>query len=130
MWRYFGKSKPNFKSGYEFKMKYPFDRRKRESDRVKEKYPTKVPIIIEKEDNTRLPSCRKQKILVEKDITVGQFLYIIRKNIDLDSSQALFMFVNESCIPASDALLGEVYNKYQDKDGFLYVLYSAENTFG
>jgi GABA(A) receptor-associated protein len=67
--------------------------------------------------------------LVPSDLTVGQFVYVVRKRISLAPEKALFVFVGAT-LPPSAALLATVYDKHKDRDGFLYVQYSSENTFG
>ena len=62
-------------------------------------------------------------------MTIGQFVYVIRKRINLKSEQALFVLINNSLQP-SNKLLEEIYEDCKDDDGFLYVIYSSENTFG
>ena len=71
----------------------------------------------------------KNKYLVSGDMTMSQFIYIIRKRIQLKSSEALFFFVNNILCNNSQSMI-EIYNLYKDKDGFLYIEYSSENTFG
>lgn len=63
------------------------------------------------------------------DLTVGQFVYVIRKRIKLPSEKAIFIFVND-ILPPTAALINTIYEEHKDEDGFLYVLYSGENTFG
>ena len=63
------------------------------------------------------------------DLSVGQFVYVIRKRIKLPSEKAIFIFVND-ILPPTAALISTVYEEHKDDDGFLYVLYSGENTFG
>ncbi len=63
------------------------------------------------------------------DLTVGQFVYVIRKRIKLPSEKAIFIFVND-ILPPTAALISTIYEEHKDEDGFLYVLYSGENTFG
>lgn len=129
--KYLVKSNPvPSKSGYEFKMQHSFDKRKEESLRIREKDPNKVPVILEKSDSSTIQNINKHKMLLQKDITVGQFLYIIRKQIKLDATEALFIFVDNKYIPGTNSTMGEVYNSHADKDGFLYITYSAEQTYG
>jgi len=40
-----------------------------------------------------------------------------------------FLFV-EDVLPPSSALMSQIYEKHKDSDGFLYITYSGENTFG
>lgn len=118
------------KSGYEYKMQHSFEKRKEESTLLKQKYPDKIPVIIEKSDTSLIQTMEKQKILLQKDITIGQFLYIIRKQIKLESTEALFLFVDNRYIPQTSKTISEIYNLYADKDGFLYITYSPEQTYG
>lgn len=67
--------------------------------------------------------------MVPVDLSVGQFVYVIRKRIKLPSEKAIFIFVND-ILPPTAALISTVYEEHKDDDGFLYVLYSGENTFG
>lgn len=56
-------------------------------------------------------------------------MYVIRKRIALSPEKALFVFVN-GVLPPTAALLSTVYDEHADADGFLYVTFSGENTFG
>ena len=100
-----------------------------EAKRIMTKYPTRIPIIVNKHKNCSLPDIDKQKYLVDKDMNMREFLYVIRKRIQLESSQALFIMINNTLV-SSNNLLGEIYEDKANKDGFLYVIYSSENTFG
>ena len=71
----------------------------------------------------------KKKYLVPADLTVGQFHYVIRKRIKLAPEKALFLFCSNS-IPPNAALMSTVYEEQKDDDGFLYIQYSGESTFG
>ena len=62
-------------------------------------------------------------------MTMNSFIYVIRNIIKLKSEQALFIIINnELC--SSNQNMEDIYNKYKNEDGFLYVEYSGENTFG
>jgi GABA(A) receptor-associated protein len=113
----------------DFKNKFTEKYRITECERIKNKYPNRIPIIVCKDKNCKLVNIDKQKFLVPKDMNMGQFIYIIRKRISLESSEALFVLVNHHLIPGNN-VLDEVYEKHKDKDGFLYVSYTSENTFG
>ncbi|KAI8923278.1 autophagy protein Atg8 ubiquitin like protein [Entophlyctis helioformis] len=112
-----------------FKDDHPFEKRKLEADRIKEKYPDRIPCIVEKAEKSDIPNIDKKKYLVPCDLTVGQFVWVIRKRIKISSEKAIFIFVNNVLPPAS-SLLSEVYAQHKDEDGFLYIVYSSENTFG
>ena len=112
-----------------FRKNHPFEKRLQESNRILEKYPARIPIICEKHYGSDVPDIDKKKYLVPVDLTMGQLVFVIRKRIKLQPAVGLFLFVNNS-IPPTSMLMGDVYQKYQNDDGFLYVVYSGENTFG
>lgn len=67
-----------------------------ESNRIKEKYPDRIPVICEKAPKSGLPSIgNKKKFLVPADVTIASFIYVVRKRMTLDADQALFMFVRQ-----------------------------------
>ncbi len=117
-----------------FKSANSLDSRKLESQRIRAKYPDRIPVIIEKKDDeteTRggLPDIDRNKYLVPNDLTVGQFVYMIRKRIRLTPDKAIFLFVKNTLPPVSKTVL-DVFEEYRDEDGFLYLTYSGERTFG
>eukprot|EP00980_Cylindrotheca_fusiformis_P002713 scaffold627_cov125-Cylindrotheca_fusiformis.AAC.30 len=105
------------------------EKRKSEAERIRVKYPDRVPVICEKADRSDIPDIDKKKYLVPADLTVGQFHYVIRKRIKLAPEKALFLFCSNS-IPPNAALMSTVYEEQKDEDGFLYIQYSGESTFG
>ena len=108
--------------------KFPFEKRKLESERVLAKYPNRIPIICERY-TVGDPDIDRKKYLVPDDLSISNFLYVIRKRIKLEPEKALYMFVNGKILNGS-GVLAQVYDINQDKDGFLYVKYTLENTFG
>ncbi|KAG5184806.1 microtubule-associated anchor protein [Tribonema minus] len=112
-----------------FKQEHPFEKRKAEAERIRAKYPDRIPVICEKADKSDIPDIDKKKYLVPADLTVGQFIYVIRKRVKLDPDKAIFIFVNDT-IPQTSALMSQIYADKADEDMFLYVKYSSEGTFG
>lgn len=110
-----------------FKKIYTLNERKEEFNKIHNGFPNRIPAIVEPCNN--LPPLGKSKFLLPEDITMGQFIYIIRKRMNLDPHEALFFFINGR-IMSSSTLIIEIYERYKDIDGFLYVVYSKENTFG
>ena len=78
-----------------------------ESKRILEKYPDKIPIIIStKDDNITVD---KNKYIVPRNITMGQFIYIVRKKISLGPGQALFFFCDKK-LPITALYCPDVFN--------------------
>ena len=121
-----------FISDKKFIDKFTFFERQTESYKIIKRYPDRIPVICEK--NTRdigVPDIDKHKYLVPYNLTIGQFIYVIRKQIRLPASSALFLFIGEEAIllPISSEM-DDVYHRHKNIDGFLYILYSRENVFG
>ena len=114
-----------------FKQQFPFTKRLNEANRVLEKYPDRIPIIVERNtiSSNNLPIIDKKKFLVPKDLTVGQFVYVIRKRIKLQPEKAIFLMI-KSLLPPTSMLLFDLYSEHKHEDNFLYVTYTSENTFG
>lgn len=116
---------------YHFKAEHTFHYRQAESLKMLNKYPDRVPVICERHPkaNKDCPYIDKHKYLIPMDLTLGQFIYVIRKRMHLSAEKALFLFV-EGTLPSNSAMISQVYREYQDEDGFLYITYNTENTFG
>jgi GABA(A) receptor-associated protein len=112
-----------------YQSKLSFEERIKESSRIRSKYIDRIPIIVEPHSSTDV-SLDKNKYLVPSDFTVGQFVYVIRKRINLSPEKSLLMFINNT-LPQNSVNISEVYLNHSDKDGFLYFSYTTDmNTFG
>ena len=113
-----------------YKKRIPLETRKLESGRMLEKYKNKIPVVVEKNNKLAInPDIDKSKYLVPYDLSFGEFLQVIRKRTKIDSNQALFAFI-ENKLPCTNDIMINIYRNYADDDGFLYIIYSLENTFG
>ena len=104
---------------------------KLEAEKIHKKYPDRVPVIVKKcPSASDTPEIDKHKYLVPKDLTVGQFQYVIRKRLKLSPEMALFIFVN-NIVPPTSMLISTIYEDAHDENTkFLFITYSLENTFG
>ncbi len=91
------------------------EKRIAESTKIREKFPDKIPIIVEKGNKTDIPEIDKNKFLVPNDLTVGQFSYVIRKRLQLSSETALFIVVNNILPPTSQTLAEVSFMKKKKK---------------
>tara|TARA_B110001469_G_C9495056_1_gene247483 strand:+ start:124 stop:465 length:342 start_codon:yes stop_codon:yes gene_type:complete len=100
-----------------------------EFDKIKKKYPQRLPVIVEKNKNCKLHTIDKYKYLVEKDFKYCQFMNVIRKRLEIKPEEAIFLTINGN-LASSNSSMFEIYEKYMYEDGFIYFEYSSENTFG
>jgi len=117
-----------------FKDEYSLSARTAQADRIRDKFPDRIPVIVERsaKSTTSVPDVAdidKRKYLVPGDLSVGQFIYVLRKRVKLSPERAMFIFVGNK-LPASTMLMRALYDEMKDVDGFLYVAYSGESTFG
>jgi GABA(A) receptor-associated protein len=122
-----------------FKDEHPFEKRRAESERIvspsppfhyqyheqafnvlflqRQKYSDRIPVICEKVEKSDIATIDKKKYLVPADLTVGQFVYVIRKRIKLSPEKAIFIFVDE-VLPPTAALMSSIYEEHKDEDGY------------
>lgn len=111
-----------------YKTSFSFYDRLNESRRISLKYPDRIPIICERSPTSDCPIVKK-KFLVPHDFTIGQFLFILRKRMKLPPEKAIFLFIHTTMYHSS-YLLSTIYDINKDEDGFLYITYASETTFG
>ena len=108
---------------------FSFEKRLEESKRILTKYPDRVPIICERV-NKSVPELDKRKYLVPNDLTIGSFMLVIRKRMSLSPEKSIYLFVNDTVLVPIAKPLKVIYEEHKSKDGFLYISYGGENTFG
>ena len=62
--------------------------------------------------------------------TFHEFVQVLRRRLDLSPSDSLWLEVGDGGSPPGDYMMYKVYASYKAPDGFLYVKYSSEVTFG
>lgn len=110
--------------------KFSLQERLEYSIKLLNKFPNCVPVIIKKSfDDKILRDIDKERYLIPKNLFVSYILYTIRKKINIDEKQAIFIFINNTLVPMN-ITIEEIYNQYKSEDNFLYITYRTENTFG
>lgn len=110
--------------------KYSFLDRKNQTGYIINKYPDKIPVICEKNIYSKdTPELQNKKYLIPKSYTFGQFILVIRNQLKLPPNISLFFFIGVN-IPSTNKNMYSLYECYKNDDGFLYVNYAVENTFG
>jgi GABA(A) receptor-associated protein len=113
----------------DYKSQNSIEKRKRESQHIRTKYPDRVPVICEKAPKSKMPNINKNKFLVPADLSLGQFVFVIRKRMNVRPEQNIFIFA-ENVLPPASLHMEALYTEYKDEDGFLYLKYDSENVFG
>ena len=111
-----------------FRNDFSFEKRWNECNKILSKYPDRVPILVSPNIDIKID---RHKYLVPGDISLQQFSHILRKRIDLQSTEAIFYYMGEEKVmPRFTDSMKELYNKYKGADGYLILLIYKENTFG
>ncbi|XP_076877496.1 microtubule-associated protein 1 light chain 3 gamma [Brachyhypopomus gauderio] len=114
-----------------FKQRKCLATRKDEVFTIRSKFPNKLPVIVERYlQEKQLPLLDKTKFLVPQELTMGQFLCLLRSKIALEATQALYLLISGRNMCNMAASMSEVYAQHRDPDGFLYMNYASQDMFG
>jgi GABA(A) receptor-associated protein len=102
-----------------------FDKRYNETKKIREKYPERIPIMVNKASGCNLNDIDKKKYLVPCDMTIGQFIAIIRQRIKISPDKAIFIFINNVLPPVSATMI----NVYNEMKMVFYIFIIMVNLF-
>jgi GABA(A) receptor-associated protein len=117
-----------------FKLENSFNERVKKSSMVIQKFDKEcIPIYVEKLYKSNTPNITVNKFVVPRNTTVGKFIYELRKKMKkskkYNSESSVFLLTNKKLF-CSSQMIGQIYDQCKDVDGFLYMSYTGENTFG
>ena len=93
------------------------------------KFKGRVPIILHKGKGD-ITELEKGRFLINKNTTLGQFMYVMRRKNQILPTQAIYVFCS-NVLPTSNATMLDLWTEHHDEeDNILYLTYSTENTFG
>lgn len=97
---------------------------------LRERYPNKTPVYVEKAQDSALPDIEVKKYLVPETCTVATFLYLVRSRVHLRPEQALFFLIDGKVLPPVSASMMDLYEEHKNALGLLHFVYREESTFG
>ena len=115
---------------FNFKKVLSLEQRKEEYQKIKSKLSSKIPIICEKDPRSLIEPIAKTKFLVNPQMNVSSFNEIIRKKLNLEAKEGIFLLVKGKNVITGNQTMQEIYEHYKDEDGFLYITYASESVWG
>ena len=124
-----------------YKNSVSFNARKEATRNILNKYPDKCPIYLTFDNKLKLKQragTNFNKYIINNNLTVGQYMQVLKKRVEMGEKIALTLFVNiykndkliNTILPILSMSIEQAYTQYCDEDGFLYMNLVAENTFG
>ncbi|KAB0377038.1 microtubule-associated proteins 1A/1B light chain 3C [Muntiacus reevesi] len=114
-----------------FKQRKSLATRREEVAGIRVKFPGKIPVIVERYPREKfLPRLDKTKFLVPQELTMTQFLSVIRSRMVLGATEAFYLLVNNKSLGSMNVTMAEIYRDYKDEDGFVYMTYASQEMFG
>lgn len=104
---------------------YTIEERLNLTKKIKSKYPGCIPILIDIPGKVVF----RAKYLVPGMAPLSQVLHSIRQENKLNEYEGVFLFTNNYLLTMSQSVF-EVYSRHANRDGFLYMVVTFENTFG
>ena len=62
-------------------------------------------------------------------MTIGNFICAVRKYMWLKPTEGLYLYLQDT-LPMLNAKISDLYSKYHDEDGFLYMIYTHQEDKG
>jgi hypothetical protein len=96
------------------------------------KYPDRVPIVLSSKTYIKGNPLR---FIVPLNLTVTQFMVLLRTKIELKQEEAIFIFVKDmqtgqDIMVQSSVTMESLYSQYKDKDNLLNLFFEKEAVFG
>jgi len=111
----------------EYRKSTTIEKRLEESTKIRNKYKDRTPVIVLTQPQLKLD---KFKYLVPSNMSVSEFMVVLRRRVTLNSDEALFILTDDDTMPRGIDLISKLDQTNIDKDGFLYLKLFQENTFG
>ena len=123
-----------YRHTFRFDQSKLLEKRREEAEKLLIRFSDRVPIIVEKNTRSQLDDIDKHKFLVPCDITIGDFLQVIRKRLKIKDDTSIFIFVHKNSESGQPLTISrhvkDVYDQYKSEDLFLKLTFCEESTFG
>ena len=96
------------------------------------KYKGKLPVILIKHPQSKMKQLERFRIVMKKDTQLLELMNTIRKDLGAGMpDHAIYMFTHSTReLLRAQSTFNELYLKYKSEDGFLYLSYAEQESFG
>ena len=127
MGNYLGFSQESCK--FKFKKENSFEERHNIFLEFKKSNPNKIPIIIEPGTNVKLNK-DIYKLGFKPNLTMSHLTLLLRQKENMNIETACYLKVKAKYLLPGNVELSDAYERYKDKDGFLYFTLEHEMLWG
>merc|ERR1719186_701381 len=129
--RFGSKLDSNHNTRQSFKQRMNFEQRLKEATDTKRRYPTKVPLVVERYRREKyIGEIDKVKWLVPAEMTTLQLTVVLKQRLNLPPHKDFFLLIDGKTIPSLNVPMISLHHKFADDDGFMYFTYASQETFG
>jgi GABA(A) receptor-associated protein len=107
---------------------------KKKIEELISKHPNRIPIVI---SSKSFKEHKVNRFIVPIDMTINQFMIILRNKTKINPTEAIFIFVKDykkngkkDIIAPVSETIGSLYDKYKDDKLILNLDYEKEAVFG
>jgi GABA(A) receptor-associated protein len=105
------------------------EERQEKSKSFRERHPNHIPVLVTEHKKSEVKGPSLLKFNVSKACKIAEVIMSIKQKTNPTSTAAIYVYVNnEVCNPSQSIV--DIDSKYRNEDGYLYLVYSTENTFG
>lgn len=102
--------------------KRPLEERRQKYEILRQKNPYKVPIIFEKHPSGTFDIANNNvKFFTDRNVEFSKLLENVRQIWELEEKETLFFSTGNNIVINPNKNIGDLYDKFQSEDGFLYI---------
>jgi GABA(A) receptor-associated protein len=91
-----------------YRKNVPFDERKLKATTILNQHSDRIPVVVEcSEQLQSVHPLKKNKFIVPFELTLAQFMFVIRKHMKLESTYAIYVFINNKLHPTRNQHLAK-----------------------